>query len=841
MASTLRHLRSSTANKRPTASGLADGQIAMNTASGSPGIFIKDSASNVVKIGPAHVGAAAPNASPIGSSGNSVGELWVDTSSSLAGLRYFSGASFVNLTPSGTTSAPGLLELATNAETQAGTDPDRAVSPAALQSKLSDSTSTTSSTTIASSTAVKSAYDLANTALPRSGGTITGELLIGPSGSLAFEGSSDDSFETVLAVVNPTADRTVTIPDITGTLITTGDTGSVTSTMIADGTIVNEDISNSAAIADSKLATISTANKVSVSALDIDGATDIGAALADADLFVVDDGGAGTNRKTAASRITDYTFNKVSGDITITSSGVASIAAGSIVNADISNSAAIADSKLATISTADKVSLSAIDINGGTDIGAALADADLFIVDDGGAGTNRKAAASRITDYAFGKVSGDIAITSAGVASIGAGVIVNADVNNSAAIAGTKISPDFGSQTITTTGIVSAASGTAAAPSITFTGDVNTGIYSPAADTYAISTGGSERMRVTSTGLVAIGTSSTSATLGSVRLATPLTGSTNVRGLTVVGTAQTDVTGYCHMIQVAPSTAASSSIGTMTSFLADNATVGSGSSVANSYGFVATDGNAVGTNAYGFWSSIDAGTGKWGFYGQGTADNFLGGKLTIGGAGNTNTAPTTTSPAKLLVSSATYTDSSTAASGTVSHATLASLGRGTLAASNASVTYTNASTLYVAGSPISGTNVTIPNAYAVYVASGDSAFSGGVTSIHPTAGFGYGTGAGGTVTQTGARTSGVTINKACGAITLVSAAGSTTWQSFTVTNSAVAVTDVVVVNQKSGTNLYMTHVTSVASGSFRISFATTGGTSTDAPVFTFAVIKAATA
>jgi hypothetical protein len=40
-----------------------------------------------------------------------------------------------------------------------------------------------------------------------------------------------------------------------------------------------------------------------------------------------------------------------------------------------------------------------LDIDGGTDIGAAVADADLFIVDDGGNGTNRKAPASRIATY----------------------------------------------------------------------------------------------------------------------------------------------------------------------------------------------------------------------------------------------------------------------------------------------------------------------------------------------------------------------------------------------------------------------------------------------------------
>jgi len=107
-------------------------------------------------------------------------------------------------------------------------------------------------------------------------------------------------------------------------------------------------------------------------------------------------------------------------------------------------------------------------------------------------------------------------------------------------------------------------------------------------------------------------------------------------------------------------------------------------------------------------------------------------------------------------------------------------------------------------------------------------------------GVGYGTGSGGAVTQATSRTTGVTLNKTNGQITLVSAAGSTAWQSFTVTNSTVAATDTIIVNQDSGTDLYMTHVTNVGAGSFRITFATTGGTTTEHPVFNFAVIKAVT-
>lgn len=89
--------------------------------------------------------------------------------------------------------------------------------------------------------------------LPRAGGTMTGELLIGTAGALAFEGSTANAYETYLAVVDPTADRTITFPDASGTVA-------------LSGAIVNADIASGAAIADSKLATISTAGKVANSA-----------------------------------------------------------------------------------------------------------------------------------------------------------------------------------------------------------------------------------------------------------------------------------------------------------------------------------------------------------------------------------------------------------------------------------------------------------------------------------------------------------------------------------------------------------------------------------------------
>ena len=131
-------------------------------------------------------------------------------------------------------------------------------------------------------------------------------------------------------------------------------------------------------------------------------------------------------------------------------------------------------------------------------------------------------------------------------------------------------------------------------------------------------------------------------------------------------------------------------------------------------------------------------------------------------------------------------------------------------------------------------NLTTP---VIGVATGTSLTATGAIVSTGTAGIGYATGAGGTVTQATSRTTGVTLNKTSGAITLFSAAGTTTAATFTVTNSTVAATDVIILNQKSGADLYNLMVTAVTAGSFNISFRTTGGTTTETPVFSFAVIK----
>ena len=102
---------------------------------------------------------------------------------------------------------------------------------------------------------------------------------------------------------------------ITYTVVTPSNTGTVTSVGVADSgagefTVGSTPVTSSGnitlainSIADTKLGTIGTANKVSLTALNIDGGSDIGADLTTSDLIVVDDGAGGTNRKAALSRV----------------------------------------------------------------------------------------------------------------------------------------------------------------------------------------------------------------------------------------------------------------------------------------------------------------------------------------------------------------------------------------------------------------------------------------------------------------------------------------------------------------------------------------------------------
>ena len=146
------------------------------------------------------------------------------------------------------------------------------------------------------------------------------------------------------------ASNTLTLPSSGGSskLLTAASTATVTNKSIDSDNntitnIVNADIKSSAAIADTKLATISTAGKVDIGALEIDGASEMSADLADADLFIVDDGAGGTEKSMLASRIPTYVFSKVSGDATVASNGALTIAAQAVENSMLADDAVGAD------------------------------------------------------------------------------------------------------------------------------------------------------------------------------------------------------------------------------------------------------------------------------------------------------------------------------------------------------------------------------------------------------------------------------------------------------------------------------------------------------------------
>ena len=97
-----------------------------------------------------------------------------------------------------------------------------------------------------------------NSSIPRftssaSGKALTFDAVPLFSGNVEFDGATAGTFKTAVTVVDPTANNTITLPDITGTIITTGDTGTITSTMIAPGTLTGGDMADDS-IGESKIA-----------------------------------------------------------------------------------------------------------------------------------------------------------------------------------------------------------------------------------------------------------------------------------------------------------------------------------------------------------------------------------------------------------------------------------------------------------------------------------------------------------------------------------------------------------------------------------------------------------
>ncbi len=311
----------------------------------------------------------------------------------------------------------------------------------------------------------------------------------------------------------------------------------ITAAKIADGVIANAEISSTAEIAVSKLAN-GTANQVLVT--NSDGATVSFSDNLSLDGFlgvvgqavflsqVTIEGNLTVNGTTTTIDSTtlvvedkNIEIGKVStpSDTTADGGGITLKGATDKTINWINATDAWTFSEHLNIASAKEFRIAGTKVLDATSLGAAVVGSSLTSV--GTIATGVWNGTPIATDYIA-----DDAITSAKIVD---GTIVNADVNASAAIVGTKISPDFGSQAITTTGIINANGkvsfplGTAAAPSLLPGADTNTGIFSPGADSLAIATAGAQRVTVDSSGRVGIGTTSPAQKLvvdGNIQLGT---------------------------------------------------------------------------------------------------------------------------------------------------------------------------------------------------------------------------------------------------------------------------------------------------------------------------------
>tara|TARA_S200002703_G_scaffold35418_1_gene30466 strand:+ start:8763 stop:9899 length:1137 start_codon:yes stop_codon:yes gene_type:complete len=225
---------------------MSAGQIAINTNEASPALFFKDSNGDLVKVGPVHIGTSAPNSSPAS----------VAATALVTGTVYqilTTGTSDFTLVGASANTV-GTIFTATGTTTGTGTvSGQQGVEKGEM---WLDTTGGTYVLKIYDGTAWRSE---SGTFVDASGDTMTGDLVMN-NADIVFEGATADDFETTLTVTDPTADRIITLPDVTGNVVTTGDTGTVTSTMIANGTIVDADVNASAAISASKVQAASTSN-----------------------------------------------------------------------------------------------------------------------------------------------------------------------------------------------------------------------------------------------------------------------------------------------------------------------------------------------------------------------------------------------------------------------------------------------------------------------------------------------------------------------------------------------------------------------------------------------------
>jgi len=191
---------------------------------------------------------------------------------------------------------------------------------------------------------------------------------------------------------------------------------------------------------------------------------------------------------------------------------------------------------------------------------------------------------------------------------------------------GGAAAPTFRALALTDLPVIQFPAGTEAAPSITTTGDTNTGIYFPGADLLGFVTGGQQRLRIGSTGNFAFG--------GAVATETRIvlagifpTGTASPRAIRITGTFNETIAANALVIQSLPSLGTGVSVPTLGHYVASNTL---GGTLTTQVGFWADGLSAGTTNNYGFYGTATAAAGRWNFYAEGTAANYFAGNTGIG-------------------------------------------------------------------------------------------------------------------------------------------------------------------------------------------------------------------
>jgi hypothetical protein len=166
-----------------------------------------------------------------------------------------------------------------------------------------------------------------------------------------------------------------------------------------------------------------------------------------------------------------------------------------------------------------------------------------------------------------------------------------------------------------------------------------------------------ERMRIDSAGAIGIGVTPSAG--DAIRIGKAITGAASAFPVVNNGTIQSDVTTTTQMFRSSPSTqAASFTLTTLTHYQATFGTLGATSAITTQFGFHSSSALTGATNNYGFYSDIAAATGRWNFYANGTAANYMAGRLGVGA--------TLTSGAMVQVTNTTAADAALVVKGAAS-------------------------------------------------------------------------------------------------------------------------------------------------------------------------------